>query len=305
MFDNLNNLLDKPTFNVTNIKKIYDIFPRSIKTNRIVSSELLQTLEREVENQGKTIEQLQSQIERILNTELAASTTASELASSLASLGLDNLVDDLVRTFADQEKNTLISQGFIQIGSDSDVLVRVTPIESEINDRLDPFYMLHAGDDNISSADVKSPSSIEIKNVGSVPAFIKKYELWTGTIDDGNLRFILGNRAVDPINRDDINVFKFKDFPQLSEQIYKLEPDTSISTTVTTEYTSFGDYRRRAYLRKKDDTTDIIGRLYIASSRSREILEREIESRDVNIAQRGGRNLNNFTSLGTMRLRLT
>jgi len=282
--------LAKPVFDISNIKKIYDIFPRSLKTNRIISERLLELLRSQLDTRNKTIEQLQADIERILTDEISAGDTISQLTDSLQNIGLDNLIDDLLGTFADQEKNTLISQGFIQLGADSDVLVRVKTTESELNDRKDEFYISHRFGQTFSNADVLSPTFVEIKNVGSQDAFIKKREKWFGTFDDGAT-----NQTLQLRYKNDINVFNFNELGNITgENSVKINANSSLTTPIGINYSTPGSYEAEGFI-VINDITDYLGELLLASSRSKEILERETDE------QQG---LSNFTSIGSMRLRL-
>jgi len=289
MFEKIENILKKSSFDIVNIKKIYDIFPRSLKTNRIISERLLELLRSQLETRNKTIDQLQAEIERILTDEISAGDTISQLTDSLQNIGLDNLIDDLLGTFADQEKNTLISQGFIQLGADSDVLVRVKTTESDLNDRRDEFYTSHRINQVLSNTDVLSPTFVEIKNVGAQDAFIKKRETWFGTFDDNSE---LQNFSF--INNTTINVFNFNELGNISDNIAKISANSSITTPIGIYYQAGG--LQSLGLIKKTDTIDYLGELLLASSRSEEILERETAEE---------RGLSNFTSIGSMRLRLT
>jgi len=288
-FVEIEKTLAKPVFDITNIKKIYNIFPQSLKTNRIASEKLLELLRSQLDTRNRTIEQLQADIERILNDESSAGDTISQLTDSLENIGLDNLIDELLGTFADQEKNTLISQGFIQLGADSDVLVRVKTTESDLNDRKDEFYISHRFGQTLSNSDVLSPTFVEIKNVGNQDAFIKKRETWFGTFDDGATNTTLQLR-----NKNDINVFNFNELENISDNSVKVDANSSLTTPIGINYSTRGAYESVGFV-IINDITDYLGELLLASSRSKEILERETKEE---------RGLSNFTSIGSMRLRL-
>lgn len=250
-FKNPFSNLIRREYNITNLKKILDVFPTSLKVKQLTSTQLLNQLRSLIVDKDITIEELLARLENregASNDLNGINDTISQLATEL---NLDTVVNDAITNTADQARiNSLLSRGYIQI-SDLPLYVKVNkdPTSS------DEFYIDHTDENaGFPESDLKQPNSVSFVNVSKKDdIWIKKVERWTSDLDG----FYEPNRF-DRNNFGPTNAFRFTEFTDLHTRAYKISKDSDVLSPVTLYYKSKDDYKQ-AGLKRSGETNEWFG----------------------------------------------
>lgn len=249
----------KPSYNINQIKKVYDIFPSSLRRAQLSSNELVEFLRSQIFDKDVTIDELRRQLAEISDF------SESTLDNQLAALGFDN-VNDLIQSLGfDFESGTnaaeLQAKGYVQVGStDLWILVDSNPTQKY------PFELSHKdenGSEPFGAQDIISPTSVTFKNIGDVPLYFVKQEYWTGSEDPfGVIAERFDGNPYAPTN-----AFKFKSFPNSHNSSYSIQPKSEIRTTIELGYRYREDYKD-AGLRRSGKTNTWTGDMRIYASKT-------------------------------------
>lgn len=248
-------------YNINNIKKVYDIFPSSLRRAQLSSSELVELLRSQVFDRDITIEELRRQLAELSDF---SNTTLDE---QLANLGFDS-ISDLLNQFLeggteDAEEAALIAQGYKRI-SDTKLYVLV-----DDNAQSTYEFNINHTDENgkgIREADIKSPITLTFKNIGDTTVFFTKREAWL-TDDDGFSKSN-GNDALSRFDGNPFaytNAFKFSEFTLLHERVAAIQPQETKTSQISLGYLSKNQYKEAGLKRGKANTWYGEMRLYASN----------------------------------------
>jgi len=254
-------------YDINNIKKVYDIFPSSLRRAQLSSNELVEFLRSQLFDRDITIEELQRQLAQI------ADFSGTRLDEELANLGFDDissLIDSLLSSEQQAARRTqLEAQGYVKI-ADTELYVLVDTAPSDIYE----FNINHT-DENAGffESDIKSPFSIEFKNIGEDRIYFIKQETWLND-DDG---YLAGNRSPSytgkrfGVNTNDgfmfTNAYKFDEFPLLDALLSSIGAGETKSTRISLNYKSEDAYTN-AGLSRDSQTNTWYGEMQILASTS-------------------------------------
>jgi hypothetical protein len=299
-------------YNVPNLKKIYDLFPRYLKSTEIVSDELLDQLRENNRIKDIRIQELLDSLDALSNQSLDVDFIYESLFRTTEQLTvqLDNLSEltgvegvDTINDFVDStERENLLGRGFIQIGTSS-LFVKVEKVGTYT------FNMNHSDENGqgIRISDLQSPNqrSITFKNVSKEnPVYFTKEERWLTSSDskyNPQGRFTVQGKPGGsggqgfPLT----NVFNFQTVLPLAvgsvssftrgigNATYVIQPNVETTVEIKLGYTSKDDYND-AGLKREDRTNTFTGEMYIYAS-------------DQNLTFSALKN-KNITSIGSTRL---
>lgn len=230
-------------YNINNIKKVYDIFPSSLRRAQLSSSELVELLRSQVFDRDVTIDELRRQLAEL------STFNETTLDEQLANLGFDS-IGDLLNQFLEggtenAEEAALLAQGYKRI-SDTKLYVLV-----DKNAQSTYTFNINHTDENAGffPSDIKSPLGIEFKNIGDVPVYFVKQENWTSNDDKKRLP------------GSSVNAFKFTEYP-LSNRVFSIQPKETKTTRVELYYKSKDAYTN-AGLSREDSTNTWYGEMLI------------------------------------------
>jgi len=238
--------IKRPIYNTTQIKKIYDLFPSSIKRVQLSSNELVNLLRSQIFDKDITIDELRRQIAEL------SQFSEQTLDEQLANLGFDD-VNDLIQQFAGNaldlaDDASLSAEGFTQVGS-SNLYVNV-----ESRPSFDyPFQIWHSDENSASKgifpdAQLESPTSITFRNVGDTPVHFIKQENWTSD-EKGRINTVDTDTGLDDTNTrfdgspyNPTNAFKFDKFINAHKTSYVIQPNSEVRTTLKLGYNTKDAY---------------------------------------------------------------
>lgn len=231
-------------YNINNIKKVYDIFPSSLRRAQLSSSELVELLRSQVFDRDVTIDELRRQLAEL------STFNETTLDEQLANLGFDS-ISDLLNQFLeggteDAEEAALLAEGYKRI-SDTKLYVFV-----DKNPQSTYMFNINHTDENAGfpSSDIKSPLNIEFKNIGDVPVYFVKQENWTS------------NDANKSLPGSSVNAFKFIQYPE-ANKVFSIQPKEIKTTRIELNYKSKDSYKNAGLTRDKNKTNTWYGEMLI------------------------------------------
>lgn len=237
-------LLNQIEIDEITIKKIYDLFPRSLRVEQLTSNELLDLLRSQVDEKDAEIQRLLEIIANFSETTIDLSTLES-LLSSLGGELTGGILDALNNTGVQiddaqlsQEIANLQARGFTRAG-ETLLFFKVTndPTNSFI------FNINHTREKRgFPESDLQTPSKVEFENIGDTPLTFTKQEKWLSNDDNLSL----------PRNT---NAFNFINLRGISTTGQIIQPGESLSTVVKLNYKSRSAYDRVGLRRDNDSNT--------------------------------------------------
>lgn len=229
----------KNIYDVVNIKKIYSIFPTSLRVTQLTSNQLLNFLQSRVDEQDIEIQRLLSLLRESSNQTIDLSSLQNLISGldSTVSSEILGLLTDAASTSEEAQLqsqiNTKLAQGFIRVGN-SLLFVKVN---ENINERY-PFSISHNKEKDLGfqSSDLKSPESVIFENLGKLPVYFIKEEKWTSS-DDSKVT----------LPRGITNVFNFSQLSGIHNRISTLEAGSTVTTPVTLGYDSASEYESAGF----------------------------------------------------------
>lgn len=275
-FENPFTGLTRREYNITNLKKVLDVFPSSLQVKQLTSNQLLERLEDMIEDRDIRIEEL---LARLADRNAIGSDIDSindQLNSLSDNLDLEQFVNEAAEdTELEARIESLKGQGYVQIGDTPlYVLVEDSPRENI------EFNMNHTREkDGFPASDLKSPSGIKFANVSKdEDVWFMKHENWTSDLDG-----FYNDRRFKPNRTDNFgptNVFRFKNYTNAHKRAYKIPKDSDASTPVTLYYDSKGDYKD-AGLKRRGETNEWAGNMLIKAKVGDDNVTNVIDGTDV------------------------
>jgi len=231
-------------YNITNLKKILNIFPTQLKVEELTSNQLLDKLRSIIKDRDITIEELLAQLANRQNASDQLTGINDKLSGLADDLNLGEIVQQTSKDSAQQARiQSLLSQGYVQIGNTPlYVLVESSPT-SNIK-----FNINHTDENaGFPESDLKSPSSLKFVNVSKTnDVWFMKFEDWKSNLDGIS------------IPNDPTNAFRLVQFTDAHKRAYKIPKDSDVSTSVRLYYKSKGDYKD-AGLKRSGETNEWSG----------------------------------------------
>lgn len=171
--------LEEPNYNTINIKKVYDIFPTSLRIKQLTSQELLEFLETQIVDRDEQIEELLRRLAELLNEGTALGNVSGNLANFTTNLEgtLNSLINDtLNNTEQNAESAALRGQGYKQAGRNLFIKVET---DLNIDSRFQGYDFAHNNDDEQGGGGKRrtiNPSRVLFRNTGNVPIQVQKLE---------------------------------------------------------------------------------------------------------------------------------
>lgn len=243
-------------YDVVNLKKIYNIFPTSLRVTQLTSNQLLDLLQNRVDAQDEEIQRLLALLRESSNQQI----DLSDLQSLLS--GLESTVDvqirDLLTGATQSTENTALqatisaklAEGFRQVGN-SLLFYKV-----DKNLTVDYDFNINHTDENgagFRESDLDSPRSVTFENIGEETLYFVKEEKWTH--NDDNIS----------IPRFNTNAFKFALYPNLNSTPLEIQAKQVLSTNVNLQYNSKDEYDSIG-LKRNGATNSWYGQMYIHTS---------------------------------------
>lgn len=174
-YDPFNRNLYIPTYDLGNIKKIYDVFPRLLRVKQLTSQELLEELQKQLQQKDVRIEELLGLINSFGDRDESLS-QLQDLINNLEGT-LDSGLGDLVSDLTNQsELQTLQAQGYRRIGNTS-AFIRV---DEGVGSTKIPGYTFVQNNFNEGRGDgrTESPLRVYFKNIGEQQVTVQIKEQW-------------------------------------------------------------------------------------------------------------------------------
>jgi len=91
--------LEEPNYNTINVKKVYDIFPTSLRIKQLTSQQLLEFLESQIDDRDEQIEELLRKLAQLLNEGTALGDVSGTLTDFTTNLEgtLKTLIGETLR----------------------------------------------------------------------------------------------------------------------------------------------------------------------------------------------------------------
>ena len=257
-------LLNQIEIDEITIKKIYDLFPRSLRVAQLTSNQLLDLLRSQVDEKDAEIQRLLEIIASFSETTLDLSTLESLLSSLGGELtgGILDALDDAGVQVDDaqlsQQIANLQSNGYVRIGQTL-LFAKVVDVPQTNNKFINiPFVAVQAGRGTLgfdNPITLNSPTQVILKNIGNDTVYFTRGEVWSSN-DDG-LRL--------PTNP--TNVFKFSTYSQ-EAKVYTIQGNSGdIIETISLGYPSLDSIWDSIGLNDDGQNTTIYnGSVYILAS---------------------------------------
>jgi len=249
--------LEEPNYNTINIKKVYDIFPTSLRIKQLTSQQLLEFLESQIDDRDEQIEELLRRLAELLNEDRALNKATGTLTDFTTNLekSLNDLINSTLENTAENASVSAAEQsGFTRVGN--------TLLFFKVNN--DPnntfiFNMNHTDENGkgIRESDLQTPNSIEFRNLGDTPLTFTKEEKWTS--NDDNITRIVNGQSSYPTNT---NVFNFNSLPGITGPGFTLGANESITSQVSLFYKSKDAYKNVG-LRRSGETNTWFGNMFV------------------------------------------
>jgi len=171
--------LEEPNYNTINIKKVYDIFPTSLRIKQLTSQQLLEFLESQIDDRDEQIEELLRRLADLLNEGTTLGNVSGNLANFTTNLEgtLNSLNNDtLTETEQNAESASLRGQGYKQAGRNLFIKVET---DLTVDSRFQGYEFAHNNDDEQAGSGKRrtiNPSRVLFRNTGTVPIQVQKLE---------------------------------------------------------------------------------------------------------------------------------
>lgn len=185
--------LEEPNYNTINIKKVYDIFPSSLRVKQLTSQQLLEFLDSQIVDRDEQIEELLRRLAELLNEGTTVDDISANLANFTTNLegSLNSLINDALNdTKSDAESASLRGQDYQQAGRNLFIKVETNP---NVDSRFQQYDFVHNNNDEQAGAgrrETLNPSQVLFRNTGTTPIQIQKLEEYQQppfSVDTGNL----------------------------------------------------------------------------------------------------------------------
>jgi len=234
--------LEEPNYNTINIKKVYDIFPTSLRIKQLTSQQLLEFLESQIDDRDEQIEELLRRLAELLNEGTSVDDISTNLANFTTNLegSLNSLINDALNdTKNDTESASLRGQGYQQAGRNLFIKVET---DTNVDSRFQPYQFAHNNNDEQAGSGSRitlNPSQVLLRNTGETPIQIQKLENYQEpptSVSSGNKFPFTYTSYADPVI---VNTFKHNSFSSGTGQYTFSVPvgDNPISITVEGEKT--------------------------------------------------------------------
>jgi len=220
--------LEEPNYNTTNIKKVYDIFPTSLRVKQLTSQQLLEFLESQIDDRDEQIEELLRRLAELLNEGSGIDEISGKLTDFTTNLtgSLDRLINETLSDVSSDTKDAqLEAEGYQKVGDNLFIKLEKKTITDEDAERFVGVDFAH-NEYKKGSSTTYNPTKIKFRNTSeSNTIIVQKLEKYEKAIDKN------GNRVLDQegYNDRDIrpstsNTFKLVDLDDTTT--ISIEPNT-------------------------------------------------------------------------------
>jgi len=171
--------LEEPDYSITNIKKVFETFPSSLRTKQLTSLELLDFLENEIGDRDEQIQELLRLLEQLVNEGTGLGNVSGQLANFATNLEgtLNSLITDtLNETETDAEAAALRGQEYKQAGRNLFIKVET---DLNIDSRFQGYDFAHNNNDEQGGSGSRitiNPSKVLFRNTGTSNITVQKLE---------------------------------------------------------------------------------------------------------------------------------
>jgi hypothetical protein len=225
--------LEEPNYNTINVKKVYDIFPTSLRIKQLTSQQLLEFLESQIDDRDEQIEELLRKLAQLLNEGTALGDVSGTLTDFTTNLEgtLKTLIGETLRDVSsDTTDAQLEADEYEKVGDNLFIKLEKTTITNEDAQRFFGVDFAH-NEFKEDSSITYNPTKIRFRNTSeSKTIIVQKLEKYERAVDND------GNRATDYegyVDPSITNTFKLVDL-QNQTQI-SIPPNTELVSGVKGE----------------------------------------------------------------------
>lgn len=218
--------LKETRYNTVDIKKLYNVFPSSLRRQQLSSNELVELLRSQISDRDFTIDELNEIIARL--RALLSDTDVNTLLND-AFGDLNSLFGDLTANVAANARKTeLQTQGYEEVG-DTNLWVKLEgdPVSNDGSPYIDGarFYYDQYTD---NKAIIRTPTIIRFLNESDKEIEFQLFENWLESDQGANYEQY----------RQPIQTFLFTEIPNsayvdISQRKFKIAPNTEIASGVS------------------------------------------------------------------------
>jgi len=218
--------LKETRYNTVDIKKLYNVFPSSLRRQQLSSNELVELLRSQISDRDFTIDELNEIIARLraLLSDTDVNTLLNDAFGDLNSL-FGDLTDNVA---ANARKTELQTQGYEEVGT-TNLWVKLEgdPVSNDGSPFIDGarFYYDQY---TTNKAIIRTPTIIRFLNESDKEIEFQLFENWLESD---------GGTDVEQY-RQPIRTFKFSEIPSsayidITNRIFKISPNTEIASGVS------------------------------------------------------------------------